>query len=470
MRFNVVAAGTAVARSISELASSIQRLRTEADKDIRNTVDVVNAQLRNIHDLNAQISRGQATGAATASLEDQRDRAVSRLSESIAVTTFDRGNGAITVLSKGGAELVGAERLEIGYTPAAVVSATTVFGDLSVFRIDLATGQRTGAGDPLATSGTSSTVTDNLVSGRLKGLIDVRDKNLSGLAAQIESIAATVRDQYNAIHNDGVAFPAPNSLTGTRNVTLGDSFTGAGTVRIAILNADGALAANAVDLDLTALGTVTVGTLVNAIDTALGADGSAAVVNGRVVITATDSAEGVAIHSNTSQVTGSTLDFSQFFGMNDFFTGVDAASFAVRSDILSDPSRVAVAELSLTATVGQSGIAAGDNRIVERLSSLTQTSIAFASVAGLPAGNFTLGDYAGAILGLNAVKTEAAIDNSDLQRSLFANLAHRQASQSGVNVDEELANMVIFQNAFAASARVLAAATEMFDVLISIAG
>ena len=38
------------------------------------------------------------------------------------------------------------------------------------------------------------------------------------------------------------------------------------------------------------------------------------------------------------------------------------------------------------------------------------------------------------------------------------------------NVDEEMANMIIFQNAFAASARVMATVSEMLDLLIEIAG
>ena len=470
LRFGVVAAGAAVARSISALATDVQKLRTEADKEIKITIDAINSRLRAIDALNSQIARARAGNVSTASLEDQRDREVARLAENIAITTFERDNGALTVLTAGGLSLVDVEPRELDYTPAAVVSATTVFGAITIFRISAATGQRIGGGIELASSGTSATVTDGVVSGRLKGLIDVRDGALDDLAAQVESIATQIRDQYNDIHNSGVSFPAPNSLTGTRDVTVAEAFAATGSVRIAVLDADGTVAAAPLDLDLAALGATTVGALATAIDAALGADGSAAVVNGRLVISATDPTRGIAIHEDTSQVTGTTQGFSRFFGLNDFFTGSDAATFAMRQDIVDDPSRVAVGELSLTAAVAEPGAAVGDNRVIERLSALTNAGIGFAAVAGLPAGTFTLGDYAAAILGLNAVQTATATENAALQQDLFNNLQHRQTSQSGVNIDEEMANMVVFQNAFSASARVLAAASEMFDTLINIVG
>ena len=48
-------------------------------------------------------------------------------------------------------------------------------------------------------------------------------------------------------------------------------------------------------------------------------------------------------------------------------------------------------------------------------------------------------------------------------------LSARVKNDSGVNLDEELANMILFQNAFNASARIVAATRDMFDELLSIA-
>jgi len=277
-----------------------------------------------------------------------------------------------------------------------------------------------------------------------------------------------VRNEYNAVHNSGSSFPAVNSLTGTRTVASGDAFTATGNVRIAVVNADGSLAANAVDIDLTATGATTVGALVTTINAALGANGSAAIVNGKLVITATNSTQGIVINTSDSLVSGTTEGFPDFFGLNDFFIGSGSTDFAVRADLIIDPSRVSMGKLSLTATSGQSGITVGDNSVITNLAALTQKGLSFAAVSGLPAGTFSMEHYAGVILGLNAVQAARAEAAAELEGDLLENLEIRKASQTGVNIDEELASILVFQNSFAASARVISAAQELFDSLLSI--
>jgi flagellar hook-associated protein 1 FlgK len=54
--------------------------------------------------------------------------------------------------------------------------------------------------------------------------------------------------------------------------------------------------------------------------------------------------------------------------------------------------------------------------------------------------------------------------------ALAAELEARISADSGVNLDEELANMILFQNAYAASARMIAAARDLFDILLQLSG
>ena len=202
--FNVVAAGVAVARSISEFVNGVQKLRNQADTEIKSTVDAINLQLRNVFDLNTAIARAKVNGEASAGLEDRRDQAVSALAENISISSFVRKSGELTILAEGGLALVDNEVRELDYSPAAVVKDTTVFGAISIFRIEPTSGARLGAGQELVSSGASAAIVSNVAGGRLKGLIGVRDSDLNDLAAQVETIATAVRDQYNEIHNDGV--------------------------------------------------------------------------------------------------------------------------------------------------------------------------------------------------------------------------------------------------------------------------
>ena len=48
---------------------------------------------------------------------------------------------------------------------------------------------------------------------------------------------------------------------------------------------------------------------------------------------------------------------------------------------------------------------------------------------------------------------------------LFENLNTKTLSVSAVNLDEEMANMIVLENAYAASARVIAVTSELFDIL-----
>ena len=108
-------------------------------------------------------------------------------------------------------------------------------------------------------------------------------------------------------------------LTGTRAVATGDAIAATGNLRVAVLNANGTVVAQ-VDVDLTGIGATTVGALATTIDTALGADGTASVVNGKRFISATDAAQGIAINSTNPLVSAPTQGLPHDCGLKDSFT------------------------------------------------------------------------------------------------------------------------------------------------------
>ena len=58
----------------------------------------------------------------------------------------------------------------------------------------------------------------------------------------------------------------------------------------------------------------------------------------------------------------------------------------------------------------------------------------------------------------------------DNQTVLVGEIDNRRLSVSGVNLDEEMVNMIRFQQAYNASARLISAIDEMLEVLISRTG
>ena len=93
--------------------------------------------------------------------------------------------------------------------------------------------------------------------------------------------------------------------------------------------------------------------------------------------------------------------------------------------------------------------------------------VAFPGVGGLPAADVTLGAFAAALVGINAMRGAVARDEVARHVTLVESLNFRAAARSGVNVDEELANLILFQNAYQASARVITVAQQLFDDLIA---
>ena len=137
-------------------------------------------------------------------------------------------------------------------------------------------------------------------------------------------------------------------------------------------------------------------------------------------------------------------------GLNSFFTGSGAADIGLREDLEFDPAGI---------STSFSG-ASGDNALLMQLLGLQH-----ATVEGLGAtfGQFhgdTIGD-----LGFDVASTQDSLESS---ASLLSGLNQLKQSVSGVNVDEELVDMVRFEQAFAAASQFINVVNQLQDDLLSI--
>ena len=440
-------------RQFNTMALEIQKMRTDADQGITAAIDTVNLRVAEIAELNTQIARDLASGLPIANLEDQRDKAVSAIAEYMEFDTFKRSTGEMVLVTEGGRILVDSRVPTFTHTPSAGLDVSVTYpGPIDGINLD------------------GVDITTEIVNGKLGAMIQQRDTTLPNLAAEIDVLANTLFDQINAIHNDGAAFPPPNTLTGTRTVAGGDAFAGTGTTRIAITDANGQLVAPPVELDLSAYATV--GALVTAIDTALGADGSASIVGGKVVIDAAVSTNGVVINENDTAV--GTQGFSHYFGLNDFFVGDNsvnlASNIAVRSDIVTTPELISHTEFSDAAAIaGDQAITDGGISVAQRLADVFNTTFAFAATGELGATNVKMSEYASQILASNATQAAEAENQIAFKQVLYDDIKFRSESFSGVNIDEEMADLITLQNSFAAVARVITVTQELMDTLNNIA-
>lgn len=150
------------------------------------------------------------------------------------------------------------------------------------------------------------------------------------------------------------------------------------------------------------------------------------------------------VHRAGFSLTGSTGE--------DFFTGTSAATMGVNAVLVADPGLVQLA--------GIAG-AAGDNAVGLALAHLGGT--AWAAL-----GNQTFaGDY-GRLVGKLGEDLRGANDQVAAHGAVARMLQQQRDAVSGVSVDEEMADLVRFQRAYQASARIITTVDEMLQTVLSL--
>lgn len=493
----VINAVDQLARTLGGLADQVQVLRGQADQDIARTIDEINAELRAIDALNGEIQRNAHLGQVNPELLDQRDALVLSLAEKIDIGTYTQENGTLAIYTAGGETLLDSSARALVYEPASTVTSATTFGPIAIFRQDQldASGQPLDptAGIELVSRGVRATltpelqndavpdadqlITSRITGGSLAGLLEIRDRVLPDVDDQLQELASGLAFALNAAHNDASPVPPPGSLSGTRT-DLSD-FAGAtrsGTATFAVVDTTDGSTLGAFQIDLAAVADET--DLAAQITAGLGGLGSATITAaGNLEITLNGAGQGLAIAEGDSAITitdaaGRDRDYglSHYFGLNDLLvsTGSRPSDFGVRSDIASDPARVATARLDvasgppLVVTLGGTG----DNRGAQALAEALAAAQPVIARGGLPAKSVTLAAYAGDILARSAVLAQGAEQAALRDRALADQLAFRAAAVSGVNLDEEMARMVQLQQAYAVAARLIAVTDELFDELL----
>jgi flagellar hook-associated protein 1 FlgK len=316
-----------------------------------------------------------------------------------------------------------------------------------------------------------------LASGKLQGLIEARDRLLPGLADQLGEAAGVARFALNAAHNDAVPLPLPGALTGTRTDYSGwDGAANAGTAHIAVIDRATGAAVATVAVDAAAADPAA---LVGQINAGLGGLGTAAFdAEGRLTLTLNSTAHGLALDEGDSRIAapdaaGHAREYgvAHYFGLNDLVVqaGPRAADIAVRPDIVADNAKLSAVALVVApgppATASLGG--AGDNRPAQALAAALDRSVDTVARGGLAARRTSLGEYAADVVALAAVAADRAKNAEGSERAVVDDLTFRQGSVSGVNLDEELSRLVVYQQAYTVSARIVSVTNDLFDELFA---
>ena len=411
----------------------MEELRDQVNSDVKSTVKTINSYTKAIADLNKDISSalGRANGEQQPNdLMDKRDFVLTKLSELVDITVLPQVSGMTSVVMKNGQPLVmDAQEYKLG----------TQGNEFDPTKLDITL-------EPV--SGPPQIITQQLSGGKLTGTIRFRDEILDPAQQKLGAIAAAIAMELNEVHKDGYDLdgnlgdplfkfsglnevPALSVTSNTGTATLTAAF---GNNSADLDTSDYLLKYDATGYSLTRMSDDSVIPL-----TAIGSP---------AILTATnplDKLPGVTLEIDSTPNVG-----DQFFIRPSYRA---AANLTVN---VTDPRKIAAAS-----SLAPDGVTAlpGDNRNMLKLADLMNNSGMFGNSATFQEA------YAQVVSKVGGL-THSADINAAAQAALLERATEDRENISGVNLDEEAANLIKFQQSYQAAAQSISTASSLFDSLI----
>ena len=182
-----VDAAVDTATKINNFSDLITQLRNDVENEIADTVRQINDYLNQIASANTEIQRSTNLGQTIANAEDVRDQSVKELSSLLEISFFTRGDGVMVVQTDEGVEL------------AATTAKTLTFDQQGVSALSHYPDSLEGVhvGDP-DTDPNAIEITDGSLSGRLEGLLILRDETFPKQMAQLDELAYQLAARFDA--------------------------------------------------------------------------------------------------------------------------------------------------------------------------------------------------------------------------------------------------------------------------------
>jgi len=495
VRLGVMSDASSLAQHLQSMTTEIQRMRAEAEQALSDGVDRINQLLGNLQTINTAIVGAGAASAPPADMLDDRDRIVTELSNYMDLRVHDHPDHSISLMTPSGMLLFDRTASTLEFDARPVVSANATWTADPATR-ELGTIMLSAPGGykvDLVADGTFR-------SGELAGLVEARDSLLVEAQTQLDEFAHMVATALSSRTVDGVSAVVGlqegfdldvNDMLAGNEITL--TYTDTGTPQtVRFLRVDDA-SKLPLSNDVTADPNDTVygidfsgGTAAVVAQMALALGGSFTVSDegGGVIRILDDGGVGtIDIDGLNASVTntvltdqGTALPFFVDSGRNSglYTNSLDgepqkigfAGRITVNPDLIADPSRLVIYE---TGPNTPSGDATRPNELLARLN---ETVFTYSSDTGI---GTTTAPYAGSvasfarqIISFQGAQSANLERLSEGQEIIVNGFKERLDESSKVSVDQELAQLIRLQTAYAANARILSAVDEMMQILMGV--
>ncbi|MGX2040112.1 flagellar hook-associated protein FlgK [Methylocaldum sp. MU1018] len=416
--------GETLARRFNALNGRMDDLRSQINQNLSTDLDEINGLAKGIAALNERIvvAYNQA-GKPPNDLLDQRDLLAEQLSQKVGTSLYQQKDGSLNVFIGSGQALV------MGSTASRLSLQNSAY-DPSQKDIAVTTG-----------GSTAVVVTGAVSGGEIGGLLRFGSEVLDPAQNALGRIAAGIAAAFNVQHSSGADLngnPGANFFSDVANPAIGqygwfNKQTNGGNAVLSVAFDNGAVNGPA---DLTAS------------DYRLDFDGAN--------YTLTRLIDNYSFPPNT---TGAFAD-------DGLSIGIGSGSAAAGDSFLIRPFRRVAGDLSVSlgdpraiAAAGQPFAGPGDNTNARALAQLQTTP-------SLLGGKATYQDAYNEIVGDVGTLSHAAEIDSTAQKQLLDHARQARDSVSGVNLDEEAANLLRYQQAYQAAAQLIPVLNDMFDALI----
>ncbi|MDQ6953695.1 MAG: flagellar hook-associated protein FlgK [Mariprofundaceae bacterium] len=446
-KINVSSKSVALATRLSDMSRQLTSAQTQSDAKITQDITSVNNLLDQVGALNTQIlkTEGASQGVLGAAndLRDQRDQAIRDISKFMPIQQVKVNNGGVLLQSMGGDLLV--QDNVVNHLGRSTTLAANGFQDVVIVN-------------------TQQTVTGITQSGTIGGSIALRDDRLGGYLTKLDSIAVNLAFGINQANASGVGSTQASLVTsgqGALNQALPVNDVAQKNPFSAQMIVPGSFTIHAYDsagAPLTPLSQVTIPVTATStmasIATAISGSGlgvTASVdVGGRLVMNAGVNKMGFA---------NDTSNFLAAYQINNIFQGTNAASLQVSAAVQADAGLIATGKIDPTTSFIQTG----DNQAALQMMRLQNAAVSFdgSNSVSLSARTSTLSTIYGNDVAL-------ATQQTSFHTAEASSLMQQRQALSGVNVDEELVNMIKYQRSYEASAKIIQTSNQMLSTLMGL--
>jgi flagellar hook-associated protein 1 FlgK len=314
-----------------------------------------------------------------------------------------------------------------------------------------------------------------LTGGTLAGYFQFRDASVGGYLEKLDAFSKSLAWEVNRLHSQGAGLDRFENVLGTYGMTnsalslqsgaglaFGDKLE-SGNLMIGVYEkSTGALAQfSALDFNATLAGvqnfdpaTHTLQNVITAINTSFPGMLTASAPDNHLQITAADGYD-FAFGSDSTGLLAA-------LGINTFFDGSDARTLSLNNDVRSNTARINTGHIN-----GAGEMNEGDNTTAKAIAALQSNAVTTRTVTEGTTRQ-TLGEYYSTLVAKAGSDTKTSKFNFEYQQALANDLKARQESVSGVNLDEEMTNLIKFQHAYTAAAKLITTAESMLEVLLGL--